>query len=415
MTLKAPIPHLTDKTIYLVYHTTQSPALDGMLAGMIATEMGATMISLDTAGGGLGAYEARQHVLSAGSLDANGLFWNEWASGHFTPPALPPGVIAQHPDPLLLISVNSAVTAQTEMAERLLNLPEQTTCEVLKIHVTETEKGWHISGNLPPHVPLFWWRDTYGRPWPADFKRPEFDEIVALLIVGSEHRLRQTYPAVLAALGDAADSAGLALNLRFWDPTGAPETALPEALKDCDGVLLPGGADMAQVSGQIRVARHALAHNIPMLGLCLGMQTITTAVAQMRAGFNDANMEEASPNAETKVFRRLHHIEVPGGYRIGLKQMRIVPETRLAQIMGGAQDPVPIHANHSYCLDPILLPSLEAAGLQVAAWQEDATIVDAIGVPDRRFCIGLQGHPELITRRGTPSPLFAAFLDAARL
>ncbi len=193
----------------------------------------------------------------------------------------------------------------------------------------------------------------------------------------------------------------------------ASPNSLPDDLRDLDGIVLPGGADMDQVAGQIRVARAAIAADIPLLGLCLGMQTLTTAVAQMRAGFNDANMEEAAPDAETKVFRRLAQSEVTGGFRIGRGRAHPVAGTRLAAILGEAEVQVPV--NHRYVLDPVLHDSLRRAGLVISAWQEGATLADAVELPDQRFCIGLQGHPELLTRRHRPHPLFTAFLKALDL
>ncbi|SLN26817.1 CTP synthase [Aquimixticola soesokkakensis] len=409
----APVPRTicpVPRTIYLVSHTTQSPALDGMLAGVIAAQIGARMLTLDTAGGGLGAFEACQHVLATGALTANGTFWFEWASGQFAAAPLPPSVIAQHPDPVVVLPVNAAVGAQVELAERLLTLPARGAMTVRQIGVQECDDGWRLVGDVPRDVPRLWWRDDFGRPTPDQPARATRRQSVHLLIIGAQQRLRHTYPAVLAALGDAAQATNLDLTLDFWDPAQAPDTSLPEALGTCDGVLLPGGADMAQVGGQIRVARHALARDLPLLGLCLGMQTITTALAQLRAGFNDANMAEAAPDAQTKVFRRLAQNEVSGGFRIGLHEMRVLGGTRLARIMAGR---VPlIHTNHRYVLDPGLVARLETVGLRVCALQKDTPLVDAIEVPDQRFCLGLQGHPELMTRRAAPAPLFTAFLTA---
>lgn len=413
-------------TLHLVHHRTEAPAVDAMLAGVIAAELGATLLVLDTGGGGLGAFEARQHVLASGALAANGLFWSEWASGRPVPAPLPPAVIARRSEPALLVPVNPEVAAQAEMAARLRLHAAAAGRALREITVEDSGEDFVLTGDLPAGIAARWTRDGFGRPCPAPRPVPgpalgpaegircgAAPEAPRLLIIGSESRLRGTYPAVLAALGDAADALGQELCLRFWDPAQAPEHALPEDIAACDGIVLPGGADMDQVGGQIRVARHAVAADIPLLGLCLGMQTTTTAVTQMRAGFNDANMEEAAPHAETKVFRRLTDSEVPGAFRVGEARMRPVTGSLLAEILGG-DAPVPIRANHRYVLDPALHAPLERAGLRIAAWQGDADLADAIELPDRRFCLGLQGHPELQTRRGHPQPLFRAFLAAAR-
>ncbi|MGC0223923.1 glutamine amidotransferase-related protein [Pseudooceanicola nitratireducens] len=397
-------------TLWLVEHDTVHPAEDMMLAAALADALGAGLVTLDTGGGGLGAYEARQHVTDAG-LGPNGLFWTEWYSDAPAMGPLPPGVIATWGQGDWVVPVNPAVSAQVDMARRLADRAAQLNQPVQHVVVAQAQDGWHVTGDCPADFPQHWQRDAYGRPV-AD--PPVHHATQAnILVVGSEHRQRQTYPAVLAALGDAADALGLTLTLRFWDPAEASPNSLPDDLRDLDGIVLPGGADMDQVAGQIRVARAAIAANIPLLGLCLGMQTMTTAVAQMCAGFNDANMEEAAPEAETKVFRRLAQSEVTGGFRIGRGRAHPVAGTRLAAILGEAEVQIPV--NHRYVLDPALHDALRRAGLVISAWQEGASLADAVELPDQRFCIGLQGHPELLTRRHRPHPLFTAFLKALDL
>lgn len=399
-------------TLYLIHHRTEAPAVNAMLAGVIAAAAQADFAVLDTGGGGLGAYEARQHVLDSGALAANGLFWYEWASGRPVPPALPPAVIARSGEGDVVVSVNPAISAESEMAGRLRDHATRASRDLCDVTVTDSPDGWHLSGALPPGCPDQWMRDRYGRPIHCPSQDDALGETPRLLLIGSETRLRDTYPAVIAALGDAADAVGCQPALAFWDPAQAAPTDLPDGIDSYDGIVLPGGADMDQVAGQIRCARHAIAADIPLLGLCLGMQTLTAAFAQICAGFNDANLEEADPDAETKVFRRMTPSEHPGAFRVGTVAMRPVSGTSLARILGDAPQ-VDIRANHRYVLDPVLVPSLERVGLEVCAWQGDPPLADAVNLPGHRFCIGLQGHPELQTRRDEAHPLFRAFVTAA--
>ncbi|MAC81634.1 MAG: CTP synthase [Rhodobacteraceae bacterium] len=399
-------------SLTLVHHDTPCPARDGMLAGILAAEAGATFLTLDTGGAGLGAYEACQHVLASGALVANGLFWSEWASGHHVPAALPPTVIAGRLTGPVVVPVNPAIPAQVDMARRLSRKAAQTGRDIRQITVHPRDDGWSLTGDTVPGIATDWTTDPFGRPVPAGLSRPTPARAVRILVVGSEPRQRHTYPAVLAALGDAADACNLGLSLHFWDPAEDRDGSLPRDIDTVQGIVLPGGADMDQVAGQIRVARRAIETDTPLLGLCLGMQTLATAVAQARAGLNDANMEEVAPDAATKVFRRLTDTEVPGGFRVGLRRMRPVPGSRLARILGAGDGPVPIPVNHRYVLDPALHAPLEDAGLRISAWQEASSLADAVELRGQRFCIGLQGHPELLTRRGAAHPLFRAFLNA---
>ena len=400
-------------TIILVTHETKIPALDGMIAGQIAAKRGAALVTLVTGGAGLGRYDCTIHVLSHGELAANGLFWAEWASGRFVEPAVQAAAVARHPAPLVIISINPAIEAQKQAAARIAVHAATVGRTVERIRVEEDGDLFQVYGDAAEQPVVTWMRDGFGRPRLAEAHPRAFArQAVRILVVGDETLLRDTYPANLAALGDAADALGLDVDLSFVDPREPDHASFDTLLSSIDGLVLPGGSDMEQVPGQIEAARAALRHDMPTVGLCLGMQTMATAVARELGGHNDANMAEADPDAQTKTFVRLHDEAGQPEFRLGLRQARIVPGTRLSEIFGGAGS-VDIHCNHRYVLDPKLHEPLARAGLTVSGLQEGRDLADAIEVPSLRFFVGMQGHPELLTRKDKPHPLIVAFLREA--
>ncbi|HEY9213569.1 MAG TPA: gamma-glutamyl-gamma-aminobutyrate hydrolase family protein, partial [Ancylobacter sp.] len=229
-----------------------------------------------------------------------------------------------------------------------------------------------------------------------------------VLIVGSQAHHREVYPATIAALGDAAEALGVGLALSFADPREEP--AWEHLLGEVDGLVLPGGSDMEQVRGQIEAARAAIRRDMPTVGLCLGLQTMATAVAQEICGMNDVNLTEADPDAQTKTFVRLHDDYGRPMHRLGVEESRLMPGSRLAALAGAERIEVP--CNHRFVLDPQLEPRLTEAGLVVSGRQADNDHADAIEVPALRFFLAMQGHPELASRPGRPHPLLAGFLTA---
>jgi CTP synthase len=141
------------------------------------------------------------------------------------------------------------------------------------------------------------------------------------------------------------------------------------------------------------------------------MQTMCTAVAQVRAGMADAGMAEASPDAPIKTFVRLHDEHGRPMHRLGEKDMRVVRNSRLGALLGAER--VRVRYNHRFVLDPALHEPLAAAGLSITGLHADRDLADAIELSGHPFFIGLQGHPELTSRPGTPHPVIAAFLEAA--
>jgi CTP synthase len=400
-------------TVVLVTHRTEAPAVDGMIAAMVAAERDAPLVTAATGGAGLGRYDCMLHVLAHGELAPNGLFWTEWASGRLVEPPMQVTAIARHPAPVVVVPVNPFVPAQAKAAERIALHAEAAGRPVERLRVEEDGPAFRVFREDSAEPVSSWVRDGYGRPVPAGHAGAAPGQRVRILVVGDESLTRDTYPANLAALGDAADALGVDVDLAFRDPRDAEWAEVPAILPGIDGIVLPGGSDMEQVPGQIEIAQMALLRDTPTVGLCLGMQTMATAVAR-RDGRNDANMAEADPDAQTKTFVRLHDEAGRPEFRVGLRQMRVAPGSRLGEIFGGAAA-VDVHCNHRYVFDPELQRTLDGGPLVVSGLQADRDLADAIEVPAMRFFVGLQGHPELMARRGTPHPLLLAFLrEAAR-
>jgi CTP synthase len=209
--------------------------------------------------------------------------------------------------------------------------------------------------------------DSFGRP--LDPRTPA-GPALRIGIVGSAQHHRAVNPAVLARLGDAADRCALAVKPVFVPADSAP----------VHGLILPGGADMAQVAPQIAAAQAALDGGLPAFGLCLGMQSMATAL--MRATWPDAMPEEVAGPGERRSFVRAAR------HYLGERAFRPLPGTHLAALLpGGARARI----NHRYRLNPAFAPP---ARIVLHAAGEDG-IVDALEVPEHPFFIGLQGHPEL--------------------
>lgn len=399
-------------TIILVAHETLIPSLDCMIAGEMAAERGARFAPLVSGGAGLSRFDCVQHVLEQGELVPNGVLWAERACGHPVDGLVDRSAVARLADETVLVPLNPAIAAHGEAAARIEAGAIAAGRRLERYDVTERGAAFEVRRRGVAELVAVWSRDKFGRPERAGPQSASAGAPLRILIIADERLQREVYPANLAALGDAADALGLNVALSFIDPRSPQERAWEKILLQADGVLLPGGSDMEQVRGQIDVARAALRKNVPTLGLCLGMQTMSTAVAQESAGLNDANLAEADPAAQTKTFVRLRDDKGRPEFRLGVRPCRIVPGTRLSELLGGA-DEIAVHYNHRYVLDTALHEPLAAAGLRISGLQEDRDFADAIEAPGLAFFMGMQGHPELASRRGQPHPLIMGFLSAA--
>jgi putative glutamine amidotransferase len=212
-------------------------------------------------------------------------------------------------------------------------------------------------------------------------------------------------PDYLAALEQAGAEP------RVLDPASDP---LPEALDECDGVLLTGGEDVdparygqsAHSSVEVDVARDAyefaltraaLDRDLPLLGICRGAQVLNVVAG----GSLVQDLPSARPSSVS------HEVSQPKNALA--HDVAVAPASCLARVLTGRVDAtghVPVNSRHHQSVDEV------APGFVVSATAPDG-VVEAIERPDSAFCLGVQWHPENFWRTGEFGTIFEGFVAAA--
>lgn len=367
--------------VILVRHDTPHPALFGAAAALVAAAEGGRVFWPE-ARFDLARYpDAVQHVARDGALIPSGLIWADRLTG------AEPRPLAELAGDVAVVPLHPAFLADPEAAERLRAAGAE-------------ERTVRQDGNRFVDVAgrTIGWRDGYGR---VRRDRPEdVARAPVFALAGPKQQFWEGCPAPLAALADALDTDAPGATVRFIDP----RDFTPAMLDGVHGLLLPGGSEMSAVEGQIAMASVARARDLPVLGLCLGMQSMATAVARTSPGWDGAALAEAAPTGARHSFVRIE----TGEHRVGWHETRPVPEGRLARILGPETW---IACNHRYRLAPALHEVLASQGVRVAALggAPGQDLADAIEA-DQGFFMGMQGHPELHSRPGRPHPLVRAFV-----
>ncbi len=202
--------------------------------------------------------------------------------------------------------------------------------DVRQVNVVRDGASWRVVvAGLAQGALGKWSRDAFGRLEFGTVGRTRSDTRLRIGVVGSERDHRCAYPAGIAALGDAADHLGRSVDITFIDPPSLRPIDVPEILDGIDGVVLPGGADMINVPGQIMMARGTLEARKPTLGLCLGMQTMTTAALQRALNTKEINLAEADPSAPIKSFIAMGDTPGLDEHRLGDRTIRTEPDSAL--------------------------------------------------------------------------------------
>lgn len=371
---------------------------------------------------------AHQHVAAAGALMNNAWLWPERLAAQAAEPA--GEIIPDQLDPRLSAVIACNASCVPGFNAAALASSWSKTGPV--VHVQAINRDGALTAQMAGENGKIigrWIFDDWARPqinfidlallhatseapagWNA--RSPSSTRVLAgtILIVGDEHRLRYVYPAILAALGDAADALDLAPSVQFVSPRGLTRAQADDLVRSVDGIVLPGGCDNSQVDGQIVVAAAALAADVPTLGSCFGMQTMATAFVRERLGATGAHLEEIEPNADPLVFTAMAGPDGAPMHRLGARSFAVLPGTIARTIYG--QPAASERMHHRFRLDPILWRPLQTAGLIISGKSAHDGIADVIEVPDCRFFVGVQGHPELSSGSAQPHPAFKAFLAA---
>ena len=227
---------------------------------------------------------------------------------------------------------------------------------------------------------------------------------------------RDTYISVIEAVRTAAWAVGVNLNLSWvnaGDLENQTQDALEERLKEFDGVIVPGGFGGRGIEGMIRVANYALEHNLPYLGLCLGLQVATIAFAR-RNGLPKANSKEFAATGQLVITTMpgQDNIKALGGtMRLGGYPCKIQTGTLAYELY--KTDLIEERHRHRFEFNLEYRDVLEKAGLVISGICPQNDLAEIIEIPANDYFIGCQFHPEFVSRPTHPHPLFCGLVDHA--
>lgn len=238
-------------------------------------------------------------------------------------------------------------------------------------------------------------------------------ERVKIALVGKYVSLRDAYLSVIEALYHA----GLANNVQVdivWTDSEQLETQGCGVLQDAAGIIIPGGFGDRGIEGKIAACNFARTNNVPLFGICLGMQCMVIEYARNAAGLAGAHSTEFADTAHPVItlMEEQRNVRGRGGtMRLGLYPCKIQSQSRLHDIYG--ETLVYERHRHRYEFNNAYRDVLAQKGLRFSGLSPDDSLVEAVELPQHPWYIGTQYHPEFKSRPNRAHPLFRDFVAAS--
>ena len=241
------------------------------------------------------------------------------------------------------------------------------------------------------------------------------DKTVTIALVGKYVKLHDAYLSVVESLNHAGYENAAKVEIKWVDSEDVTEENAPEIFGDVQGILVPGGFGHRGVEGKIIAARYARTHNMPYLGICLGMQVAVIEFGRHVLGLTGAHSAEFDPATPYPVIDLMPdqkgNLPKGGTMRLGAYPCKISEDSIMSQAYG--QKEVNERHRHRYEFNNAFRDSYRQGGMRFTGTSPDGHLVEAVEIPEHKFYIGVQYHPEFKSRPNRAHPLFREFVKAA--
>lgn len=238
---------------------------------------------------------------------------------------------------------------------------------------------------------------------------------LTVALVGKYTEIKDAYLSVNEAVSHACIANGVKVKIFPVEAEDLETGDVAEVLGKADAILVPGGFGQRGVEGKIAAARYARENGVPYLGLCLGMQVAVIEFARSVLGYADANSLEMDENTMHPVIHLMEeqkNVEGIGGTsRLGTYPCEIKKGTKAEEIYKTTH--IEERHRHRFEFNNQYINEFEAAGMRVAGVCPVGGQVEIMENDNHPWMVGVQFHPEFLSRPVRPHPLFLTFISAA--
>ena len=204
--------------------------------------------------------------------------------------------------------------------------------------------------------------------------------------------------------------------LKPWKEFLALKSTATDTVKiGLDGILIAPGFGQRGIEGKFAAIKYAREHDVPCLGICLGMQCMVIEFARDVLGLADANSTEMEPNTAHKVIDLMEEqknvTNMGGSMRLGAYDCMLKEGSKVLEAYG--KEHIQERHRHRFEFNNEYKKQYEAAGMMCTGENPETNLVEVVEIPALKWFVGVQYHPEYNSTVVNPNPLFLSFVKAA--
>jgi CTP synthase len=258
--------------------------------------------------------------------------------------------------------------------------------------------------------------EPHMKPW-LDFldRMHTAEETVTIGLVGKYVELQDAYKSIDESLFQAATYNNRRLKIKYIHSEKLDSGNADELLSGLDGVIVAPGFGQRGIEGKFTALKWCREHDVPTFGICLGMQCMVIEFARNVLGLADANsteMDVQTPHNVIDLMEEQKSISNMGGtMRLGAYDCRLRPESRACRAYG--TETISERHRHRFEFNNDYRERFEGAGMHCVGENPASHLVEVVEIPEKRWYIGTQYHPEYSSTVLSPHPLFLDFIREA--
>ncbi len=238
---------------------------------------------------------------------------------------------------------------------------------------------------------------------------------VHVALVG-KYDLQDAYKSIRESLNLAGIYCDVKVKLHFINSEDVTPENVAVQLEGMAGAIICPGFGRRGIEGKITAIQHTRTHDIPTFGICLGMQMMVIEFARNVLGLADANSTEMNPETQHPVIDLMEEQKnitgMGGTMRLGAYPCQLRQGSKALGIYG--KPDIQERHRHRYEFNNHYLAAFEQHGMQCVGTNPESNLVEVVELPEKKWFIGTQFHPEYASTVLHPHPLFMDFIKAIK-